>query len=171
MGDGWVGVNTHMANTLIEAVLQKGFLPGWGPIESFRREVVYPGGGSRVDFLAQTRQGPLWIEVKNTTLLLQEGNRIAFPDAVTARGLKHLRDLEKRVTCGEAACLVFLVNRPGGISFCPASHVDPIWSQTFAQVVAGGVKAVALRFPFTLPDFEMPISIPWSTTRTPHTPC
>ncbi len=64
---GWVGINTHRANRIVEEALRLGRVPSLAGYGNVRPEVPYDGN-SRVDFLL-TESGlpPCYVEVKNTT--------------------------------------------------------------------------------------------------------
>ncbi len=81
------------------------------------------------------------MEVKSTTLAVDGVAR--FPDAVTARGLKHLEELEAQAAAGDRAVIFFLVSREDVTSFAPADDIDPKYGATLRRVVQNGVEALA----------------------------
>ncbi|HEX7598487.1 MAG TPA: DNA/RNA nuclease SfsA, partial [Polyangia bacterium] len=90
---GWVGVETGMPNRVVAEAARRDALPGLAGLHGVRTEVKYGAENSRIDVLAldgEDRQ--VFIEVKNTTL--KSGDWALFPDAVTERGTKHLRELQ-----------------------------------------------------------------------------
>jgi len=141
---GLIGVNTARPNAVVEAALKAGIIPELKNFSILQREVKY-GTNSRIDILASSAGGKhkCYIEVKNTTLLHDGG--ISFPDAVTERGLKHLKELVEVVKAGHEAVAFFLVNRPDGDFFAPADHIDPKWSEGLKHAVAKGVTVLAYR--------------------------
>ncbi len=95
----FICVNTLRANQLIEEALHQDLIKELSGFEELRREVKYGNENSRVDFLATYKNAPdTYIEVKSVTLL-NDGHGY-FPDAVTTRGQKHLRELMDMVTQG-----------------------------------------------------------------------
>ena len=112
-----------------------------------RREVVVESPEhprSRLDFRLSNGSRPdVWIEVKNVTLW--DGERIRFPDAITARSRKHLDLLAVLRERGYRSVILFAVNRPEGNVFSPAWSVDPGYAQRLQEVIALGVEAVAVR--------------------------
>ena len=86
----WVCVNTARANEVVGEALAAGGIPALAGRGGARAEVAY-GEGSRADFLLEGRRGRTWLEVKSVTLA--RGRVARFPDSVTTRGLKHLREL------------------------------------------------------------------------------
>lgn len=162
-GDSWVGIDSALANRLVTDALQAGHLPALSGYERILPEVPYGGDGrSRIDLLLSTggRQLPgkgsararyedderTYVEVKSTTMTLErEGRRLgAFPDAVTERGRKHLRELLAVVQAGHRAAMVFAVQRSDCEAFVPADAIDPAYGQALREVCAQGVEAYAL---------------------------
>lgn len=155
-GRTWIGVNTHRANSVIHAWLDRDTPPpGWpgaffrwpGRQRRLRREVPYgKDGRSRVDFLLEDSGdpgSPLYIEVKNVTLL--RGRELSFPDAVTTRGQKHLRELTTLAENGARCLVVYLVQRADGEYFTPAADLDPEYARLSEIARRAGVVFVALR--------------------------
>jgi sugar fermentation stimulation protein A len=94
MPDSIVGVNTGVPNRLVKESILAGKIPGLKGFDQIRSEVKY-GKNSRIDILLEKAGGRCFIEVKNCTLV---DNGIAyFPDAVTSRGLKHLKELQNEI--------------------------------------------------------------------------
>lgn len=161
----WVGVDTSMAVPAVEEALDGGLLEELRPYDRRVREVKYGREGkSRIDLLLstggaevppRTRRGRpsyegderVYVEVKSTTLVeARDGRRVAmFPDAVTARGLKHLEELADVVAQGYRAAMVYVVQRPDADVFSPARHIDPAYAEGFTRAVAAGVEVYALR--------------------------
>ena len=83
------------------------------------------------------------VEVKNATLF--DGDRIRFPDAVSARGLKHLELLAAVVQQGLRGVMLYAINRPEGHAFSPADAIDPAYGRTLREVAAAGVEVLAVR--------------------------
>ncbi len=135
----WVGVNTLTPNRLLRAAWEAGLLPWAQGLTVFRPEVRV--GASRLDAKLDSPddQGvSLWVEAKNVTLA--EGDRALFPDAVTARGLKHLEECVRLVEEGSRAALFFLVQRGDVRHFGPAHAIDPAYSEAFWRALDAGVE-------------------------------
>ena len=117
----WVGVNTLTPNRLLKAAFAAGQLPWAQGYKEFRAEARR--GQSRLDALL-TAPGipPLWVECKNVTLA--EGGVAAFPDAVTTRGQKHLREMANIARTGERAAFFYCVQRGDARCFGPADYVE-----------------------------------------------
>ncbi len=146
MGGGWIGVNTQRANAVVAEGIGAGCLPALAGYRKLRREAsppLLPGRG-RFDLLLEEGPGPeVWVEVKNTTLLL--GDALCFPDAVTERGRRHLAELGRLRELGCRAAMVFALNRPEGRCFRPADEVDPAYGRALRRVAELGVEIHALR--------------------------
>jgi len=141
-GVGWVGVNTMTPNRLLAAAFHAGRLPWAVGYTALRPETKR--GQSRLDALL-TGPGlpPLWVECKNVTLV--EDDVAAFPDAVSVRAQKHVREMEALVASGERAAFFFCVQRPDGHCFAPAGYIDPVYTGLLLAAVSHGVECHAHR--------------------------
>lgn len=140
-----VGINTGLSNRLVREALAAGYLPQLGSYASLRTEVAYGQRGSRIDFLLEDpARPPCYLEVKNVTAAVKD--RIAvFPDAVSARGAKHLEEMADRVRAGDRAVLVFCVQREDVVAVRPADEIDPYYGRVLRRAMRDGVEVVALR--------------------------
>lgn len=139
---GWVGINTLLPNRLVALAAQRRVLKIFHGTQRVRREVLV-GAHTRLDLVAERPAGPLYVEVKNVTLV-QEGVA-RFPDAVTARGAKHLETLMGLAAGGAAAAMVYVVQRGEAASFAPAEDIDPRYAQLWHRARAAGVRMVVLQ--------------------------
>lgn len=140
-GGHFTGVDTAAANRVVAEALQAGRIAGL-QAGVIRAEVPY-ADRSRVDFLLSGSGPDTWVEVKSVTLSRQPG-LAEFPDSVTARGLKHLSDLAGRVTAGDRAVLLFLVQRTDCARVTVAADIDPAYAAGLARAMAAGVEVMAL---------------------------
>ncbi len=137
----WVDIHTQRSNRVVEEALRAGKIAGLAGF-AVRPEFCY--GDSRLDFLLEREGERVLVEVKNVTLT--DGGGIAcFPDAVTTRGQKHLRELRRARQEGFRGVIFFLVQRGEATAFRPADHIDPEYGRLLREVVAGGVEAIACR--------------------------
>ncbi|MCW9025565.1 MAG: DNA/RNA nuclease SfsA [Gammaproteobacteria bacterium] len=140
-----VCVNTHLANKLVVEGIGAGQILELQGYTELRTEVKYGQENSRIDILLQNQPDELcYIEVKNVTAALQPGVA-AFPDAVTTRGSKHLRELMNMVEQGHRAVIFFCVVRPDVDIFQPADSIDPVYGQLLREAVSKGIEALAYR--------------------------
>ncbi|WP_163847505.1 DNA/RNA nuclease SfsA [Pseudooceanicola aestuarii] len=139
----FTGVDTSAPNRALRAALIAGEVPGLDSYAEVRPEQKY-GQGSRVDFLLRSPgRRDAWVEVKSVTLCRQPG-LAEFPDSVTARGLKHLGDLQAMADQGARAVLLFLVQRTDAARVGVAADIDPAYAQGLAAARANGVEVLAL---------------------------
>ncbi|MAY43599.1 MULTISPECIES: DNA/RNA nuclease SfsA [unclassified Neptuniibacter] len=135
-------VNTGRANKLVKEAIENGVVSSLQGYASLRQEVKY-GENSRIDLLLEDeKKGRAWVEVKNVTLL-EEDNWGSFPDAVTARGAKHLRELMAMVEQGDRAVMLFCVPHTGIKKVRPADHVDPEYGRLLREAKRVGVEVIA----------------------------
>ncbi len=137
------GLNTGRANQLVEELLIEGKVPQLADYQSIRREVRYGEENSRIDLLLQAQGLPdCYVEVKSVTLAMGDGLGL-FPDAVTSRGTKHLRELTQVVSNGAKAVLFFCVQHTGIDRVSVAKMIDPNYSKALEQAMAAGVEILA----------------------------
>jgi sugar fermentation stimulation protein A len=142
VGRAWVGVNTSIPNRAVEEALRAGRLAVAGGRREVRREVPFGREGSRVDFTLEGGGLPrLALEVKNVSMA--EDGRALFPDSVTDRGRKHLRELAAEVRAGREAAVLFFVHRADCSSMGPADAVDPAYGRALRWAAREGVRLVA----------------------------
>jgi len=141
-GKYWIGINTRLPNLLVREALEIGRVPELSGYASIRSEVPY-GENSRIDLLLENNSKKCYVEIKNVTLV--EGNVARFPDAVTTRGQKHLRELMNMVKEGHRAVIFYLVQREDGKLMQPADDIDPVYGQLLRQAVSQGVEALVYR--------------------------
>ncbi|KAB8306268.1 DNA/RNA nuclease SfsA [Erwinia endophytica] len=140
----WICVNTLRANNLVKEALSRQIIPELSGYSTLRAEVKYGVEKSRIDFLLQAEDRiNCYIEVKSVTLL-QLGKGY-FPDAVTVRGQKHLRELAKIAENGERAVLFFAVLHSGIEDVAPARHIDAHYAELLVQAQMSGVEVLCYK--------------------------
>ncbi len=138
-----IGVNTHFANSIVKEAIENQQIKELKTFESLKTEVKYGDENSRIDILlTHKNQTKTFIEVKSVTLHEQDGQGY-FPDAVSTRGQKHLRELMTCVEQGNKAVLFFLVQHSQIQSVSPAAHIDPQYTKLLKEAVSKGVKVIA----------------------------
>jgi len=141
MPDSLVGVNTMIPNRLVKKSMEDGLVEEVKGYDRISPEVNV-GKGSRLDFLLETESGEkCFMEVKNCTLV-QDGVA-CFPDAVTARGHKHLVELQRLVKEGNRCAMFFLIQRMDAQEFQPADHIDPVYGEELRKAQDNGVEILA----------------------------
>lgn len=143
-GRSWVGVNTGRANAVAAVALRAGSLRELAGYASTEPEVMAEPG-SRLDFRLGGHPRdprPAWVEVKSVTLA--DGDVGLFPDAVTARGKKHLEVLTRLHEAGARAALLFLVQRADCACVAPADAIDPAYGEALRAAASAGVELFAL---------------------------
>ncbi|MCG7200907.1 DNA/RNA nuclease SfsA [Marinobacter pelagius] len=138
-------VNTARPNAQARHAIESGVVSELAGYGQCRSEVKYGGEKSRIDLLlsGHDHRPDAWVEVKNVTL--DENGAGYFPDAVTTRGQKHLRELMGQVEQGERGVLFFVVNHTGIDEVRPADHIDPTYGRLLREAVAAGVEVIAYR--------------------------
>ncbi|KJG05422.1 transcriptional regulator [Photobacterium angustum] len=141
----WICVNTAQANRLVEEAIKNDVIDELTGYTSLRTEVKYGTENSRIDLLLESEsRPPCYIEVKSVTLLGKDRQGY-FPDAVTTRGQKHLRELMEMVDQGNRAVLLFAVLHSGIDNVSVADHIDPIYAQLLTQAVKAGVEVLCYK--------------------------
>ncbi|MFD0982386.1 DNA/RNA nuclease SfsA [Tropicimonas aquimaris] len=137
----WAGIDTAVPNRVVREALEARAIPALAAYSQVRPEVRY-GEGSRVDFLLSEHGLPdAWVEVKNVHLRRTD-DWAEFPDSVTARGAKHLRELSRMVASGDRAVMLYLVQRTDCARFRLAGDLDPAYAAAFDAARAAGVEAI-----------------------------
>ncbi len=141
---GWIGVETGLPNKVVAEAARRDVLPGLCGLREVRTEVRYGREASRIDVLARDLEDRnVYIEVKNATLKM--GEHCAFPDAVTERGTKHLRELQAMIREGSRAAIVFFIHREDVSVFRPAYEIDPAYAEELERAQAAGVEILPVR--------------------------
>ncbi|HZS64471.1 MAG TPA: DNA/RNA nuclease SfsA [Xanthobacteraceae bacterium] len=154
-----VGVNTAHPNGIVAEAIAAGEIAELTGYSSIRREVKY-GRNSRVDFLlGHPQRPPCYVEVKNVHLMRRPG-LAEFPDAVTARGAKHLDELAAAAASGCRAVMLFLVQIGSACRFTLARDIDPAYAEAFGRARAAGVEAIAYRCAISADGISVAAPIP-----------
>ena len=144
----WAGANTALPNRAIKSALEARLFPELGDYTKVRSEVKYgTDGKSRIDFLLEVDgDRPIYIEVKNTTWA--QATLALFPDTVTIRGQKHLREMTQLLPQARAVMLYF-INRGDCTDFAPGDAADPEYGELLRQAIAAGLEVLPCRFAIT----------------------
>jgi len=168
-GAATASVHTGRANRIVEEALRGGRVAELSGYAALRREVrlATPGEGggeakgrerTRLDFcLEDPQRATAFVEVKQVTLKEADGHGY-FPDAVSARGRRHLEALAALAGRGHRAVLLFCVAHEGIEDVAPAAHLDPAYAATLVEVAARGVEVLARRCEF-IREAGVPVAV------------
>lgn len=141
---GWVGVNTSWPNLLAKEAFESKLFSHWHPYDQLQSEVKI-SKETRLDLLlTQTKTGKKhYVEIKNVSMASGDVAGLKglaqFPDAVTERGQKHLRELMQIVKEGHSAELLFVLQRQDCEAFAPADDIDPVYGKLLREAQKAGV--------------------------------
>lgn len=140
----WIGVNTANPNALVKEAFTDGIISHWKAWDKLDAEVKL-SKETRLDFMLSKTEGSSvkrhYIEVKNVTL--GEAGVAYFPDAVTERGQKHLRELMTLVAEGHSAEIFYTIQREDCKEFRPADDIDPVYGELLREASRQGVRVSA----------------------------
>ncbi len=138
----WICVNTIRANSLVIEAIKHNRIAEFRQYATMRTEVRYGEENSRIDILLESSdEQQCYVEVKSVTLL--ENGQGFFPDAVTQRGQKHLRELMAMAQQGHRAVIFFAVLHSGIEKVSPAHHIDPAYAKLLKQAEEAGVEIIS----------------------------
>ncbi len=157
MNEGWVGINTNHPNKLVKEAIEMELIPQLRGSTGIRPEVKY-GSSSRIDLLLEYPQQKCYVEVKNVTLV--EDGIAKFPDAVTLRGQKHLKELREMVRQRHRGVIFFVIHREDARQFAPADEIDPEYGKILREVINAGVEILAYQTKINPPEVKITEPIP-----------
>ena len=161
IGETLVGINTSLPNLIVSEAIETGKVPELEGYANLKREVKY-GKNSRIDiFLSDDAKPDCYVEVKNTTMRRDlVGGPAEFPDAVTARGAKHLLELSDMVAAGHRAVMFYLVQREDADAFTVAGDIDPAYAEGLAAAMKAGVEVLCYACTVTPEDVSVARPLP-----------
>ena len=128
-----VGINTHLTNKIVFDALNKRKIQSFKNLDMIKQEVKF-GENTRFDFLIVEGTRKSFVEVKNVTLSRKKGVA-EFPDAITSRGLKHIKELLKAEKKGFDIYFIYVIQREDCIKFKLASDIDPEYCELLNKSV------------------------------------
>ena len=138
-----VGVNTHMANKIVNHGLSNNLIKELKNNDMIKSEVFF-NKETRFDFLLKKNKQKIFLEVKNVTLF-RDNKSAEFPDAITSRGSKHLLTLIDAIKKGYKTYLLFLVQIQNMENFKIASDIDIDYYKNYLTAKKAGVNFLAYR--------------------------
>ena len=148
-----IGINTHLTNKIVFDALNKGSIKDFKNLDSIKKGVKF-GQNTRFDFLLTKKNKKTFVEVKNVTL--SRKNRIAeFPDAITTRGLKHIKELLNAKKKGFEVYLLFVIQRNDCNKFELAKDIDPEYCELLIKAVKKNLKVLCYDCKFSTKGIEL----------------
>lgn len=144
----WAGVNTHRANALVVEAIQENQISELSEFDVLDTEMPYGDENSRIDILLSYGTKQCYVEVKSVTLEGEAGIGY-FPDAISTRGQKHLRELIAMKAQGHRAVLFFCVQHTGIKDVRGAGHIDPLYASLLTEAIDSGVEVIAYAVGFS----------------------
>ncbi len=139
-GGAKVGVNTHLTNKIVFDALRNGIIKNFKKSIIIKQEVKF-GENTRFDFLVSENNKKSFIEVKNVTLS-REKDYAEFPDSITSRGLKHIKELLKAHNKGYQIYLLYVIQRDDCSKFKIAKDIDPEYWKILIKAVKKNLKVL-----------------------------
>ncbi len=139
MGENLICTNTGVANKIAIEAIENGFIKELQGYSSLKPEQKY-GQNSRIDILLENEKQKCFVEVKSVSLKIDD--YLAFPDAVTSRGTKHLNDLCDMVKDGHRAVMLYVIQRTDNLPFRLACEIDKKYCEAFNDVIKKGVEVL-----------------------------
>ena len=143
--DTLISLNTLVPNRFVSYLLKNHGLPFLQEWQFQKQEVNY--GNSRFDFQLKQDDSVMVLEVKSVTLV--EKGIAKFPDAVTERGLRHVRHLAKLAAEGLNVMILFVVQRPDAECFQPQWERDPAFGSALFEAWQKGLQVRVIKMKMT----------------------
>ena len=159
VGTGWIGINTSLTNSIVADAIGQGVIEELQDVDAIHREVK-TSAHTRLDLMVEKDNRKVFIEIKNCSLV--EGRIAMFPDALTARGTKHLLELAELVRQGNEGMIFYLVQRMDADLFKPAAHIDPLYAETLQKVHRQGVRIAVYQAKADESGIEVTRKLPFS---------
>ena len=142
MGENLICTNTGVANKIAIEAIQNGTIKELQGYENLKPEQKYGNQNSRIDVLLWNENSHIkcYVEIKSVSLNL--GDTLAFPDAKTTRGQKHLEELRDMVKQGHRAVMLYIIQRTDNLPFRIASEIDKKYNEIFQEVTKQGVEVL-----------------------------
>ena len=133
-----VGINTLLSNKIVLEALNDKKIKSLSKFDNIKTEVKF-SNKARFDFLISNKKEKCFLEVKNVTLV-RKNNIGEFPDSITSRGTKHLKELVNAKKKGYESCIFYLIQREDCESLKIAKDIDEKYKNAFDEALKKGVK-------------------------------
>lgn len=152
MKDILICTNTGVANKIAIEAIENGTIKELQGYSSLKPEQKY-GVNSRIDILLENENEKCYVEIKSVSLKI--GNHLAFPDAVTSRGKKHLDELVSMVEQGHRAVMLYVIQRTDKLPFRIANEIDKKYSEALIEARKKGVEVLVYQSDITLEEINL----------------
>jgi sugar fermentation stimulation protein A len=154
----WIGINTSLPNKMAVEAIENGTIKELQGYTKIKPEAKI--GNSRIDILlTKENNKQCYVEVKNVTLLGDQ-KKALFPDAVSERGQKHLKELTGLVKDGIRSAMLYIVQREDVTSFSPADDIDPEYGRLLREAKKAGVEILCYQCKLTPKGIEVTKPLP-----------
>ena len=139
INENLICTNTGVANKIAIEAIKNGTIKELQNYNSLKPEQKY-GQNSRIDILLENENEKCYVEVKSVSLKIDD--YLAFPDAVTSRGTKHLNELYEMTLQGHRAVMLYIIQRTDNLPFRLACEIDKKYCELFNEVTKKGVEVL-----------------------------
>ncbi len=167
-GKTWIGINTSLPNKIAQEAIKNGTIQELQGYRELKPEIKIDQ--ARLDILLHDGEvagqpnvfkNPCYVEIKNVTLLGDNAVSL-FPDAVSTRGQKHLKQLIQLVKSGARGVMLYVINRQDVQAFAPAQEIDPDYARLLSEAQATGVEVLAYQCQLTPREITLRQPLPVS---------
>jgi sugar fermentation stimulation protein A len=151
--------NTGVANKLGVEAIENGVIKELQGYSSIKTEQKY-GENSRIDILLEKEDEKCYVEIKSVTLKVDD--HLAFPDAVTSRGAKHLNELASMVKEGHRAVMLYIIQRTDKLPFRIADEIDKKYAEAFNEVTKKGVEVLVYQSDIDTDKINLNSKVPFN---------
>lgn len=152
MNNQLICTNTNHANKIIKEAIEDNKIIELMGYKNLKTEQKY-GKNSRIDILLENDDEKCFVEIKSVTL--KQNDTFAFPDSVTTRGLKHLKELESMVKEGHRAVMLYLIQRTDTLPFKIAKNIDKKYFEAFIEAKEAGVEVLVYQSEITKQEIKI----------------
>lgn len=162
MGEELICTNTGVANKIAIEAIENGIVKELQGYDNLKPEQKYGNQNSRIDILLwnDNSDKKCFVEIKSVSLNL--GDTLAFPDAKTTRGQKHLEELRDMVIEGHRAVMLYVIQRTDNLPFRIAYEIDKKYNEIFEEVTKQGVEVLVYQSNINFEEIKIDRKISFS---------